>query len=106
MAVTRFSVRPDAVTVAALVTPGYIATLPTDPSSGLGYAYTALGSGASCTSYHLGTKLEGSGSAALSSDSDSSGNTPCTGGDWAGNADIAAAAGDFDGTDPVYDVKP
>ena len=97
---------PTAISSATLVTNGYISTIPTDPSSGLGYAYAAIGSGSTCSSYHLGAKLETSGHSALSSDVDSSGNTPCTSGSWAGNADIAAASGDFAGTDPVYDVKP
>jgi prepilin-type N-terminal cleavage/methylation domain-containing protein len=99
---------PTGLTTGALVTPGYITTIPTDPVSLLGYAYTAIGSGATCSSYHLGAKLETTGHTAFNSDADSSGNTPCTGGSWAGNADIAVVAGDFDGADAgrVFDLKP
>lgn len=86
---------PTSISVATLVTPGYIATIPTDPTTGNAYSYAALGSGSTCSSYHLGTTLENSSHVALSSDVDASAGTVCTG-----------AGTDFAGTDPIYDVKP
>lgn len=86
---------PTAITVANFVTPGYISAIPTDPVSGSGYSYAALGSGTTCSSYHLGATLEDTGHSTLSSDADASAGTVCTG-----------SAADFAGTDPVYDVKP
>jgi len=93
-----------------LVSEGFISTLATDPSTGLGYAYEAIGSGTTCSSYHLGTKLETTGHTALSSDSDYAAvaSSQCTGGTWAGNADIAASNGGFTGAADgvIYDVRP
>lgn len=93
-----------------LVGNSYIAAVPNDPTSGLGYAYEAIGSGAICSSYHLGTKLETAGHTVLNSDADydSVASSQCTGGDWAGNADIAAASGGFNGSADglIYDVRP
>lgn len=86
---------PIAITTATLVTPGYIATIPTDPSTAAAYSYAALGSGATCSSYHLGATLEDSNNAALDSDMDAAAGTACTG-----------SAADFAGTEPIYDVKP
>jgi len=56
----------DAVDPAAVVTPGYIAAVPTDPSGGA-YRY---GIDAGGTMYCLGANLETSGHAALSADLD------------------------------------
>ena len=94
-----------------LPTGNYISVVPTDPGSALGYAYDAIGSSASCTSYHLGAKLENNTQTAgspLSQDVDytDTANSECTSGTWAGNADIAATGGGFAGTDPVYDLRP
>ncbi|MBV9349876.1 MAG: prepilin-type N-terminal cleavage/methylation domain-containing protein [Patescibacteria group bacterium] len=87
--------------------PTYIATLPSDPlTSGAAnlcsagtesgcYKYSALGSGTTCSSYHLGATLEDGTNQALNSDVDAAAGTACTG-----------SAADFAGTDPVYDVKP
>ncbi len=95
---------------ANLVSEGFISTVPTDPSSGLGYAYEAIGTGTTCSSYHLGAKLETTGHTALSSDVDYTAvaSSQCTGGTWAGNADIAAANGGFNGGSDgvIYDVRP
>lgn len=86
------SVYPTALSALA---PNYIAVVPTDPNGGA-YQYSGLGSGASCTSYHLGATLEQSGHSALSSDADAAAGTACTG-----------SAADFDGTvATTYDVKP
>lgn len=79
----------------ALVTGGFISAIPTDPSTAAAYSYAALGSGATCSSYHLGATLEVTNNSAFSSDADAAAGTACTGGGT-----------DFAGTDPVYDVKP
>lgn len=73
----------------------YIASDPIDPSTGVIYSYAALGSGATCSSYHLGATLENTTHSALASDIDASAGTICTGGGTA-----------FAGADPIYDVKP
>lgn len=86
---------PTTLSTANLVTPGYIASIPTDPSTGTAYSYAALGSGSTCSSYHLGGTLETTSSTVLNTDADASAGTACTGGGT-----------DFAGTDPVYDVKP
>ena len=85
---------PATLSTSTLITPGYIAAIPRDPSTGAAYSYAGLGSGATCSSYHLGATLETS-HAALSSDIDASTATACSG-----------SGADFAGTDPIYDVKP
>ncbi len=112
---------PTGLTTATLVTPGYMSVIPKDPSSNLDYAYVGLqgsaSSAATCSSYHLGTKLENNVTTTgpLAGDADAavggsfgatSDGAVCTGSAWVGNADIAAASSDFAGTDPVYDVRP
>lgn len=82
-------------TVTSALVPSYIAANPTDPTTGAIYSYSALGSGAVCSSYHLGTTLENTTHTALDADIDASAGTACTG-----------SAADFAGTDPLYDVKP
>ena len=52
--------------IANLVTPGYIAAIPTDPVGGAAYSYAAIGTG--CTSYHIGATLEDVNHTALDSD--------------------------------------
>ncbi len=93
-----------------LVSEGFISTVPKDPSSGLGYAYEAIGTGTTCSSYHLGAKLETTGHTALSSDADYNAvaSSQCTGGTWTTNADITAVNGGFNGGSDgvIYDVKP
>ena len=84
---------PDAISVANLVTPGYISTLPTDPSDGGAYPYDQVSSGAS---YYLGANLETDHSA-LDSDADSSG-TNVEGSDDDG---CANEVGEY-----CYDVRP
>ena len=81
-------------TLAALA-PAYIATVPIDPQSSVAYTYAALGSGATCSSYHLGATLEDTNHNALDGDIDAAAGTVCTGGGTA-----------FAGTDPIYDVTP
>lgn len=88
---------PATTSVAELVTPGYIAAIPSDPSGG-GYTYSGLDTNsnlANCESYHLRATLEQSNHSALNGDQDASAGTACTG-------SVADAAG----TDPIYDVKP
>ncbi|MFC1733486.1 type II secretion system protein [candidate division KSB1 bacterium] len=83
------------ITTSLLVSGGYIATNPTDPTTNAIYTYAALGSGTTCSSYHLGTTLENTTHTALNSDIDAAAGTICTNGGTA-----------FIGTDPIYDVKP
>ena len=88
-------------TLASLV-PTYISSLPTDPNYSVTsatcvsspttagcYQYAALGSGASCTAYHLGANLEQSSNSAINNDFSTSNQTyaaqtACTGSaaDW------------------------
>jgi len=93
----------------ALVTGGFISTIPTDPQNNVAYNYSAVAlSGGVCTSYHLGTSLEVSTNSAKDTDADAAAGTACTGSaaDFSG-ADTAAC-----GQDPAdagvlcYDVKP
>jgi len=75
--------------------PSYISVVPTDPVGGGAYLYAGLGSGATCTDYHLGTTLEQTTHTVLGSDADATAGTACTG-----------SGTDFAGTDPIYDVTP
>ncbi len=93
----------------SLISQGFISAVPKDPLSLLGYAYEAIGSGTTCSSYHLGAKLETVGHSALSADIDYASvlSTQCTDGTWTTNADITASNGGFDGTAAqIYDVRP
>ncbi len=93
------------LTLDTLKTDGEIPAVANDPLTGA-YNYAALGSGATCSSYHLGASLEENTNAALNSDSDVVAATVCTGGgtDFAG-ADTgkckAADKGSY-----CYDVEP
>ena len=95
---------------ANLVSEGFISVLPTDPLSLVSYAYEAIGSGTTCSSYHLGAKLETAGHTALAADSDydAVASSQCTGGTWTTNADFTAVNGGFNGSADglVYDVRP
>jgi prepilin-type N-terminal cleavage/methylation domain-containing protein len=102
---------PAAATWAALgtlIAPTYIAAIPIDPlnTDNYVYKYAALGSGTSCTSYHLGATLEETTNPAFNSDIDAAAGTACTGGgtDFAGG-DVIYCGGSA-GTDACYDVKP
>lgn len=80
--------------------PTYIPVIPVDPLSKVdavvNYDYSGLvGSGTSCTSYHLRALLEGATHATLLNDSDATASTVCAG-----------SAADVDGIDPIYDVTP
>ncbi|KKT73942.1 MAG: hypothetical protein UW71_C0039G0004 [Parcubacteria group bacterium GW2011_GWB1_44_7] len=91
--------------------PIYIQAVPVPPggTSQTAYSYAALGSGASCTSYHLGALLEVSGNASLLDDSDATAGTICTSSasDWSG-ADTGGAnvCGITGATANCFDVKP
>ncbi len=92
---------PATLTDTALVTPGYIAAIPKDPQDvTVSYLYAGLGSGTTCSSYHLGAVLESADHIALDGDNDSdeTQGTACTG---ATNFD-----GSDDANDRVFDVKP
>lgn len=87
---------PTAIDNPHLVTPGHIQVIPIDPSTNAAYLYAGLGSGAKCTSYHLGTTLEAPNNA-LNSSADLAAGLNCNG-----------SADDFSSTktDLIYDVKP
>lgn len=88
---------PASTTVATLVTPGYIASIPTDPSDSGAYPYDQISSG---TSYYLGASLETNHSV-LSSDADNDG-TNVDGPDDGPDADgCADETGEY-----CYDVQP
>jgi len=107
---------PAALTTAALVTPGYISTVPSDPSAGsYSYApYSTDPANATCVSYHLGASLETSGHSALSTDADAtttpSGYAVCTASgapseDFAGSDNAKCNNGNTAGVG-CYDVRP
>lgn len=62
---------PAAISVANLVTPGYIATIPTDPLDQVAYPYDAVGT--PVTSYNIGANIEDSSNSALDTDADIAG---------------------------------
>jgi hypothetical protein len=94
------------VTTANLVTPGYISTIPNDPSGGSNsYGFVALpascdNSATICSSYALGAILETAGHSALSSDSDAAQAITINGSatDCSANAGLSSEV--------VYCVKP
>ena len=92
---------------AHLVTPGYIATIPTDTVGGASYSYAALDPGriGGCTSYHIGATLEDQAHTVLGSDVSDTAvvgtNNQCP------DEGASTAKTDFDGTAAgVYDLKP
>lgn len=87
-----------------------IPTVPVDPLSAA-YTYAALGSGTSCTSYHLGAALEESNTnGPLASDADATVGNICngSGADFAGTPDTAVCSGTAGASQGsyCYDVKP
>ncbi|TSC54967.1 MAG: general secretion pathway protein G [Parcubacteria group bacterium LiPW_30] len=84
--------------LSGLVTGGFLAAVPVDPSStSTPYMYAGLGTGSTCDSYHLGATLEGANDS-LASDADASAGTACTG-----------SGADFSGADTptlIVDYKP
>lgn len=92
-----------------LVSGGYIASLPTDPTNSAVYKYApyaATGSLTICSGYHLGASLETTNHASLANDADASGGTLCTGGtaefDGVDGAKCDASA---DAGSACFDVK-
>jgi len=89
----------------------YIPAIPTPPSgtSQTAYSYAALGSGTSCTNYHLGILLEVSSNSVLQDDNDAMADTTCTGSaaDFSG-ADTSGTnvCGVSGATANCFDVKP
>jgi prepilin-type N-terminal cleavage/methylation domain-containing protein len=92
------------------LTPLYMATLPKDPTPANSYAYAALGTGATCSSYHLGARLEQSTNNILNTDIDADAGTVCTDGgtDFQGNAYTATTCTGTTAVSPdqCYDLKP
>ena len=84
-----------------LVSNGYIAQIPVDPSTGSAYSYFALGSGTTCSSFHLLATLEtvAAGAGVLANDADAATGTACNN----GGTDVSGA--DTSTVGP-YDVKP
>ncbi len=86
---------PVAMTSAVLVTPGYIASIPTDPANAVAYAYSPIATTIAptvCVGYHLGASLEETNTA-LSSDSDQTGYLTGYGLCTTGVADFSGADG-------------
>lgn len=91
-------------------------SVPTDPLTGLGFSYAALGSGTSCSGYHLGVSLEDTSNIALRFGADAPASGVCTGSPTdfsglsaaAGGQQCSATAGTAQpgGTETCYDVKP
>lgn len=92
----------------ALVSEGFIASLPTDPQGNVSYSYAALGSGTSCTSYHLGASLEVANNSAFNADADASAGSVCTGGgtDFGGGDSVKCNTTTDTWGVGCYDVKP
>jgi len=93
-------------TTTALVAPGYIASVPVDPSTAVAYVYAGLGSGATCTSYHLGAELEAEDHAGLDGDNDAADGTECTNGGTDFDGGGATCADGATGNELCFDVKP
>lgn len=114
---------PATIAGTVLTTPGYISSLPADPSGNTAYSYApwaASGSAGTCSSYHLGADLETSGHTALGNDADNS-TLVASAGETNPSGTVACTAtgatADFHGTDAgkcatgdagvtCYDVKP
>jgi prepilin-type N-terminal cleavage/methylation domain-containing protein len=100
---------PLTLSTAALVTPGYISVIPTDPSgsswsnAGAYYysAYAVGSAGGSIQSYHLGASLETYASA-ISTDRDHNG----AGGPPTGYFAATGTGTDFNGTDGASSATP
>lgn len=78
----------------------FMVTIPNDPRSGNGYLYAAFGSGAVCTSYHLGADLEVGQTVGYNVAASSV--AKCTGGSYAGGLGngvstipVSGSTGDF-----------
>ena len=91
-------------TLTSLV-PNYLPKLPTDPSNFANYDYAALGSGTTCSSFHLGASLEGSTTVLQQAISAPAG-TICTGSapDFTALTTAKCNAADYGSF--CYDIKP
>ncbi len=90
----------------------FIGTIPTDPSTSVVYFYAGLGTGATCSSYHLGAVMEANTAPGISQDADAAIAGICTGSaaDFLGisvacNA-VAGGTAAPAGTERCYDIKP
>lgn len=90
----------------------FIGTIPTDPSTSVVYYYAGLGTGATCSSYHLGAVMEANTAPGISQDADAAIAGICTGSaaDFLGisvacNA-VAGGTAAPAGTERCYDIKP
>lgn len=94
-------------TLAPLATAGDIPTVPVDPSTGAGYAYAGLGSGVTCSSYHIGATLEDSTNQALKSSANAAAGTACTGSAADFNGNTSNCSGTTASTPKLcYDLTP
>lgn len=106
-------VYPAVLSTTTLVTPGYIASLPTDPVGATAYAYTPYAltaSAGTCSSYHLGASLETTSNSVLNSDANvtatPTGYVVCTGGSAAFSGANSAACTAGDAGSACYDLTP
>lgn len=104
---------PTALSTTTLVAGNFISSVPSDPQTGAAYSYAGLqgsaSSAATCASYHLGATLENTSNTALSTDTDGqTGGTfgAIVAGGSSNGAVCTGSAADFDGDDPIYDVRP
>ncbi len=91
--------------LAALATSNFIPVVPADPQSGT-YKYAALGSGTTCSGYHLGAVLENASHTALVNDTDGPSASACTNGGTDFHGQTADCVATTAGTDACFDVKP
>lgn len=97
---------PTASNLQTALVPNYLPKLPTDPKTGVTYFYAALGSGSTCSSFHLGAALEAS-STVLAQDVDAANGSICLSGgtEFHGNASGCAGTS-ASSPDTCYDTKP
>lgn len=89
----------------ALVTGNFISKIPTDPSGGSAYPYSALGASI-CTSYHLGANMETANNSLIAEARKASSGTTCSG---ETNADFSWTSGQGCNISErlgCFDVKP
>lgn len=82
-----------------------MSTVPTDPLGGA-YSYAALGSGTSCTSYHLGASIEEDNPTLLGGDADAAAGTICTNGGTEFSGVDTGKCATADAGSHCYDLKP
>ena len=91
--------------LSGFVNPNYISNLPADPN-GSAYLYSALGTGSSCTGYHLGAVMETNNPVILGSDRDYvGGGVACSGTGAVFDGNATACSGTAAAiTDTCFDV--